>query len=78
MIEAFWYLAIGATIIGLLVGREWSENPVGYAVAVTLWPFLAITVAASMARAAFLGQYTEALAVIPTQGGEGHDTEGKG
>lgn len=50
MIEAFWYLAFGVVIIGLLAGREWSENPIGYAVAVTLWPFLAITVAASMLR----------------------------
>jgi hypothetical protein len=50
MNEAFAYLAIGAVIVGLLAGREWSENPVGYAVAVTLWPFLAITVAASMVR----------------------------
>lgn len=49
MNEAFAYLAIGAVIVGLLA-REWSENPVGYAVAVTLWPFLAITVAASMVR----------------------------
>lgn len=48
MIEAFWYLAFGAAIVGLLAGREWSESPVGYAVAITLWPFLAITVAASM------------------------------
>ena len=50
MNEAFAYLAIGAVIVGLLAGREWSENPVGYAVVVTLWPFLAITVAASMVR----------------------------
>lgn len=50
MNEAFAYLAIGAVIVGLLAGREWSENPLGYAVAVTLWPFLAITVAASMVR----------------------------
>lgn len=50
MNEAFAYLAIGAVIVGLLAGREWSENPVGYAVAVTMWPFLAITVAASMVR----------------------------
>ena len=50
MNEAFAYLAIGAVIVGLLAGREWSENPVGYAVAVTMWPLLAITVAASMVR----------------------------
>ena len=50
MNEAFAYLAIGAVIVGLLAGREWSENPIGYAVAVTIWPFLAITVAASMVR----------------------------
>ena len=50
MNEAFAYLAIGAVIVGLLAGREWSENPIGYAVAVTMWPFLAITVAASMVR----------------------------
>ena len=50
MNEVFTYLAIGAVIVGLLAGREWSENPGGYAVAVTLWPFLAITVAASMVR----------------------------
>ena len=48
MNAAFVYLAIGAIIVGLLAGREWSENPLGYAVAITLWPFLAITVAASM------------------------------
>ena len=50
MNEAFLYLAIGAAIVGLLAGREWSEAPGGYVVAIAFWPFLAITVAASMLR----------------------------
>lgn len=53
MAEAFIYLAIGSALVGLLAGREWEGNPVGYAVAVLFWPFLAITVAASMIRDAF-------------------------
>jgi hypothetical protein len=51
----FVYLAIGAAIVGLLAGDEWHGNPVGYAVSVALWPFIAITVAASMLRDAFGG-----------------------
>lgn len=47
---AFAYLAIGAAIVGLLAGDEWHGNPVGYAVSVMFWPFIAITVAASMVR----------------------------
>jgi hypothetical protein len=50
MTDVFIYIAIGALITGLLVGRDWVENPFGYVVAVTFWPFLAITVAASMLR----------------------------
>ena len=56
MNAAFVYLAIGAVIVGLLAGREWAENPVGYAVSVTLWPFLAITVAFSMIRDAAISE----------------------
>ena len=48
MTYAFIYLAIGATIVGLLAGREVEENPIGYALSIGLWPFIAITVAASM------------------------------
>lgn len=55
MSAALLYLAAGSAIVGLLAGKEWSENPVGYAVAVTLWPFIAITVAASMVADAFRG-----------------------
>lgn len=50
MIEAFWYLSAGAAIVGLLAGCDWDESPVGYVVAVAFWPFIAITVAASMVR----------------------------
>lgn len=56
MIEAFWYLAIGAAIVGLLAGRDWHGNPVGYAVSVAFWPFIAITVAAGMVREAVNGK----------------------
>ena len=50
---ALLYLATGAAITGLLAGREWESSPIGYAVAVLFWPFIAITVAASMVRDAF-------------------------
>lgn len=55
MTEAFLYLATGAAIVGFLAGREWVDSPVGYAVAVVFWPFIAITVAASMIADAFRG-----------------------
>ena len=56
MSAVFAYLAVGAVIVGLLAGDEWYGNPVGYAVSVTLWPFIAITVAASMVRDSFGGR----------------------
>lgn len=56
MSAVFAYLAVGAVIVGLLAGDEWHGNPVGYAVSVTFWPFIAITVAASMVRDAFGGR----------------------
>jgi len=50
MSAVFIYLAIGAAIVGLLTDRMDADSPVGYAVSITLWPFIAITVAASMLR----------------------------
>jgi len=47
----FIYLAIGAAITGVAAGDTF-EDPVGYAVAIALWPFIAITVAAAMIREA--------------------------
>ena len=55
MIEAFLYLAAGAAIVGFLAGAKEVDDPVGYAVAVAFWPFIAITVAASMIADAFRG-----------------------
>lgn len=55
MSAAFLYLATGAAIVGFLAGRGWGEDPIGYAVVVVFWPFIAITVAASMIADAFRG-----------------------
>ena len=56
MSSAFLYLAVGAAIVGLLAGTDLMDNPIGYAVAVVFWPFIAITVAASMVADAFRGR----------------------
>lgn len=48
MSAAFIYLAIGAIIIGLFKAPEAENEPLGYVVVLMFWPFLAITVAASM------------------------------
>jgi len=49
MTALFVYLALGAAISGLAAGDTF-DDPIGYVVAVTLWPFIAITVAAAMLR----------------------------
>lgn len=54
MNAAFLYLAIGAAIVGVLAGDDWSGNPGGYVVSVLFWPFISITVAASMVRDALV------------------------
>lgn len=54
MSAAFVYLAIGAAIVGFLAGDDWHGNPIGYAVSVLFWPFIAVTVAASMIRDAVI------------------------
>lgn len=55
MSGVFFYLAIGAAITGFLAGDDWAESPIGYALAITLWPFIAITVAAAMIADAVRG-----------------------
>lgn len=52
MTEVFIYLAIGAVIVGVATGAD-TGDAVAYAVTVVMWPFIAITVAASMAAEAF-------------------------